>query len=605
MGAGLDHLALVEHDDLVRVDDRRQPVRDHERRAAAHQLAERALHGDLALRVERRGRLVEEQDRRVAQDRARDGDALLLTARQAGAPLSRHGVVAVGEARDELVDPRRGRGRLDLFLARAGAAAGDVLTQRRVEQERVLADHGRAAAVVGEAELAEVAPVDQDRAAVRVVEPHQQIERRRLAAARLADERDGLAGARVHAETAQDGVAVVGELHVAQLDVAAQALEAVAAAHRRVGVGLQDVLDPGERARRLAQHVVGPRHPLDVLIGGRQRRDDDRDVVERDRALHHHEVAEQHEHGRGRRLVADERGRDRARLGAEHAARPLQEAGRGLFEVAHVRVLELVGLDRPDPREDLVEGLGRLPHRLQALAAPLLDLLALAVHGHRHQRHHRDQDHDRLRHEPEDRDGVAEDHQRVDDDVVRRHLERPLDDLRVVRHAADHVAHATLAEEAQRQAQKVPGELAAEVGHHAVGEEARDRLDQVDGHGSQDPAAERDHAAGDHDVHARAVERHAEQPAQPRCEVLEPRVERVLELAVEAGRCGRALPELPAHLRHQRLDDQEGQLGEDGLQDRQRHHGGDHAPVAHDRGPDPAQQRLDVTTILGRPRHGV
>ena len=46
------------------------------------QLAQQIHHRFAALRIEVAGRLVGEQDERLAGDGARDGDALLLTARQ-------------------------------------------------------------------------------------------------------------------------------------------------------------------------------------------------------------------------------------------------------------------------------------------------------------------------------------------------------------------------------------------------------------------------------------------------------------------------------------------------------------------------------------------
>ena len=95
MGAALDDLALVEHDDLVGADDGREPVRDHQRGAAARDALERVLDFLLGVAVERRGRLVEHQDRRRFQDRARDGDALLLAAGQFQAALADFGLVAL------------------------------------------------------------------------------------------------------------------------------------------------------------------------------------------------------------------------------------------------------------------------------------------------------------------------------------------------------------------------------------------------------------------------------------------------------------------------------------------------------------------------------
>ena len=54
-------------------------------------------HQRLGLDIERRGRLVEHQDRRVAQDGAGDGEALLLALRQ-GRGVAQHRVVALRQA---------------------------------------------------------------------------------------------------------------------------------------------------------------------------------------------------------------------------------------------------------------------------------------------------------------------------------------------------------------------------------------------------------------------------------------------------------------------------------------------------------------------------
>ena len=76
--APFDDAAAIEHEDLVGVADRREAMRDRDRRAPARELVERQLHRALGLVVERGGGLVEDQHGRVAQDRARNRDALLL-----------------------------------------------------------------------------------------------------------------------------------------------------------------------------------------------------------------------------------------------------------------------------------------------------------------------------------------------------------------------------------------------------------------------------------------------------------------------------------------------------------------------------------------------
>src|SRR5262249_31656485 len=79
----LDDAAVLEQDDRRRVPDRREPVGDDERRAAVEQAAQRVL--DLALRadVDRAGRLVEDEDARISEQRARERDELTLAEREA------------------------------------------------------------------------------------------------------------------------------------------------------------------------------------------------------------------------------------------------------------------------------------------------------------------------------------------------------------------------------------------------------------------------------------------------------------------------------------------------------------------------------------------
>jgi hypothetical protein len=80
VGAALDDASAVEHDDLVGVAHRAEPVCDYHDRAAAVEILE-VLHDDaLVVRIERAGGFVEEQIVRVLVNGARDQHALTLTA---------------------------------------------------------------------------------------------------------------------------------------------------------------------------------------------------------------------------------------------------------------------------------------------------------------------------------------------------------------------------------------------------------------------------------------------------------------------------------------------------------------------------------------------
>ena len=85
-----------------------------------HQPIERLLDHGLVLRIDRGERFVEDQDRRVAQNRARDREALALPAGQARAALADHRLVTVGQRLDELVRVCGARGRFDFLHVASG-----------------------------------------------------------------------------------------------------------------------------------------------------------------------------------------------------------------------------------------------------------------------------------------------------------------------------------------------------------------------------------------------------------------------------------------------------------------------------------------------------
>ena len=88
MAAGLRHAPVLEDDDPLGAAHRGEPVRDHQRRAAAREEIQGAADRLLADRVQVRGRLVEDQYGRVLEEGTRDGHALALAARELRAALA-------------------------------------------------------------------------------------------------------------------------------------------------------------------------------------------------------------------------------------------------------------------------------------------------------------------------------------------------------------------------------------------------------------------------------------------------------------------------------------------------------------------------------------
>jgi hypothetical protein len=173
-------------------------VRDGDHGLALHQRVKVLLDRRLDFRIERRGRLVEHQDRRVLQEDPRDRDALALAARELHAAFADMGVVAgaplqIDEAEDIVMRiGALGRGD-DVFLGRVRLAVSDVVAHRPVQQRGVLRDDADLRAQRILRHVGDVLTVDQDPPAFQVVEAQQHVHQRRLARARAADKADLLA----------------------------------------------------------------------------------------------------------------------------------------------------------------------------------------------------------------------------------------------------------------------------------------------------------------------------------------------------------------------------------------------------------------------------
>jgi hypothetical protein len=81
MGTVFDDAATIKRYDPVGTPHRREPVRDDEDGAAARDLRHVLLDYSLTLVIERARRLVENEDARINDERARNRDPLLLPAR--------------------------------------------------------------------------------------------------------------------------------------------------------------------------------------------------------------------------------------------------------------------------------------------------------------------------------------------------------------------------------------------------------------------------------------------------------------------------------------------------------------------------------------------
>ena len=299
MRAALRDAAPVEHDDLVRVRDRRQAVGDDERRLGPRRRVVAEVAHDLRLRrrVERGRRLVEADHGRVLEHGARERDALLLAPGELEPPLADDRVEAVRQRVEQRRQVRRARRGLDGGVGRARVAVADVLADGRVEERRVLGHDADGVPQVADVVVPDVAAADGHAAAVDVVEAEEEPQERRLAAARRAHDGHGLARFDLEGQAVDDFAGgLVGERHVVEDDRRRRADDplALVAAPRRHG------------ARLLVQQLEHGVHVHERLVDLAV---DHADEIQRDRELEQ-EAVDEHQVADGRLPAQDGVGRE-------------------------------------------------------------------------------------------------------------------------------------------------------------------------------------------------------------------------------------------------------------------------------------------------------
>ncbi len=141
MAADFFDPSILHGDNFVGVHDGGQPVRDNQCGSADHQFVQGILDQLFAFAVQRAGRFVQNQNARVAQKGAGDGEALLLAAGQFGSALPDFRVIAVRQGFNEMMSIARDGCLHDLFIRSAGAAIQNVVFDCAGKQNVVLQHH--------------------------------------------------------------------------------------------------------------------------------------------------------------------------------------------------------------------------------------------------------------------------------------------------------------------------------------------------------------------------------------------------------------------------------------------------------------------------------
>ena len=269
MPALLGHPAVTQHQDLVGVSHRGQPVADDDHAAALSVLLQVGQDARCGASVHGGEGVVQQQQRRIDQQGAGNRQPLALAAGQRDATLAHRRVVALRQPADVLVH-RCGFCRSpDLRAAGVGPGQCNVLGHAGGEQERLLRYPGYCRAQRAQAVVVQRNAAPADLALVGRPLALQQLEQAALAGAGRPDQAQGLAGRQLEAQARQRWpvLAGVGKVKVGGLQQAGrQAGLGAVVVHRQrrlqhgrqPGPGGAAPLDQG-------QHPAGGKHRPDQL----------------------------------------------------------------------------------------------------------------------------------------------------------------------------------------------------------------------------------------------------------------------------------------------------------------------------------------------------
>ena len=232
-------------------------MRDHKAGAPAHKRIHSTADGELGTRVHARRRLVQDENRRVVEQHACDGQQLTLPLANALGIVGHPRVITLRHGAYKEVDLRGARSRHDLVARRLGTAVGDVFGNRAVKQPGVLQHHAKLLAQLAAVHTARVHAVERNAAAIDLIEAHEQVDERGLARARGSHHGDLLArlGGKRHV-THKRLVGRITKTHVLKGDTALNATRQLGGlARQRIGFHL-GLIEQVEHALRTRQRAL-------------------------------------------------------------------------------------------------------------------------------------------------------------------------------------------------------------------------------------------------------------------------------------------------------------------------------------------------------------
>ena len=162
MRTHLGDAPVFQHHNAVSMHDGGKPMCNHKAGATAHECLQRFLNSAFAFSVKIGSGFVKYQDARVSKERARNGDALPLSARESNAAFADGGFVTLGHGFDEAVCIGGAGSPVHAFHRRAGIGVANVVCNSAIKEEDVLFNDAEDLAEGCKFNIAEVASVECD-----------------------------------------------------------------------------------------------------------------------------------------------------------------------------------------------------------------------------------------------------------------------------------------------------------------------------------------------------------------------------------------------------------------------------------------------------------
>ena len=181
--SGQRQLALVQRIQEITHRKQGRAVGHHDYSARRSDVLEGVFQLDFGVTVKVGRRFIQQHHRRIANQCARNGDALSLPTRQTRTGLTNLGGIAIGQVDDKMVHAGFGGGLDDIFVAGVGFARCDVVANGTGEQHTFLGNVSQPVRKFAAGKLRNICAIKQDAASLRAVQPLNQFQQRGLAAA--------------------------------------------------------------------------------------------------------------------------------------------------------------------------------------------------------------------------------------------------------------------------------------------------------------------------------------------------------------------------------------------------------------------------------------